>query len=351
MSDSTDTVVLRAGDLEATWVPAAGMVGASLRHRGEELLGQRGGLEAYVERGSTFGIPLLHPWANRLGADRFDVAGREVHLPARAAPIRRDEHGLPIHGLLAASPAWRVTAAEHGALTARLVFGGDLLELFPCPHELVVSVALRRARAGGDDLGRGRRAGARCRSPSAGTPTWRRPAPPARTGSSTCPRAATCITDERGLPTGATDPAAAERAPLGDRTFDDGYDELAAPVLALEGGGRRLAVTLGEGYRVAQVFAPPNQDLVALEPMTAPTDALRTGRGLRWAAAGEHFTRDLPARRRRPVSPPGRTSVLRRHRGQGRTFGARGAGAAAATGLSARRWSCARGRRGGRRRR
>jgi hypothetical protein len=36
---------LRAGDLEATWRPGHGMVGASLRHRGEELLGQRGGPE------------------------------------------------------------------------------------------------------------------------------------------------------------------------------------------------------------------------------------------------------------------------------------------------------------------
>ena len=61
-------------------------------------------------------------------------------------------------------------------------------------------------------------------------------------------------------------------------------------------------MTLGHGYRVAQVFAPPDQDLVALEPMTAPTDALRTGHGLRWAAAGEAFTatfrldvEDLPA--------------------------------------------------------
>ena len=115
MSDVTDTVVLRAGDLEATWVPAAGMVGASLRHRGDELLGQRGGLAAYVERGSTFGIPLLHPWANRLGAGRFGVAGREVHLPARAAPVRRDEHGLPIHGLLAASPR----VACHGGRARR----------------------------------------------------------------------------------------------------------------------------------------------------------------------------------------------------------------------------------------
>ena len=301
MSDSTDTVVLRAGDLEATWVPAAGMVGASLRHRGEELLGQRGGLAAYVERGSTFGIPLLHPWANRLGADRFDVAGREVRLPQRAAPVRRDEHGLPIHGLLAASPAWRVTAAERGAVTARLELGGDLLELFPFPHELVVAVALDERGLEVTTSVEAVRGSAvpvafgwhpYVAPPGAARADWVLDLPARRH----------LLTDARGLPTGATEPAGAEQARLGERTFDDGYDQLAAPVLALEGGGRRIAVTLGGGYRVAQVFAPANQDLVALEPMTAPTDALRTGRGLRWAAAGEDFTatfrldvEDLPA--------------------------------------------------------
>jgi aldose 1-epimerase len=288
MSDSTDTVVLRAGDLEATWVPAAGMVGASLRHRGDELLGQRGGLEAYVERGSTFGIPLLHPWANRLGADRFAVGDREVHLPPGAAPVRREEHGLPIHGLLAASRAWRVTAAEHGALTARLAFGGDLLELFPFPHELVVAVALDErglevstsveAVAGPVPIAFGWHP--YLAPPGAARADWVLELPARRR----------LATDDRGLPTGASEPVGAERAPLGDRTFDDGYDQLAAPVLALEAGGRRIAVTLGDGYRVTQVFAPANQDLVALEPMTAPTDALRTGRAVRWAAAGEAVT-------------------------------------------------------------
>ena len=59
---------LRAGELEATFHPELGMVGSSLRHRGEELLGQRGGLAKYASAGSSFGIPLLHPWANRLGS-------------------------------------------------------------------------------------------------------------------------------------------------------------------------------------------------------------------------------------------------------------------------------------------
>src|ERR1700743_2152669 len=63
------------GGLEAVFVPEAGMICCSLRHRGEELLGQRNGLRAYVESYSTMGIPLLHPWANRLGAAGLELAG------------------------------------------------------------------------------------------------------------------------------------------------------------------------------------------------------------------------------------------------------------------------------------
>src|SRR5204863_9213331 len=85
-------------DLEAAFVPNAGMVGCSLRHRGEELLGQRGGLARYVAERSTMGIPLLHPWANRLAATRFSVAGGDVDLDAAVPPPSLDGAGLPIHG-------------------------------------------------------------------------------------------------------------------------------------------------------------------------------------------------------------------------------------------------------------
>ena len=49
------------GGLEAVFVPEAGMICCSLKHRGEELLGQRDGLRAYVDHYSTMGIPFLHP--------------------------------------------------------------------------------------------------------------------------------------------------------------------------------------------------------------------------------------------------------------------------------------------------
>jgi hypothetical protein len=59
-------VTLVAGDLEAVFLPGYGMLGASLRHRHIEILRRVQDLEVAAAKGSTAGIPLLHPWANRL---------------------------------------------------------------------------------------------------------------------------------------------------------------------------------------------------------------------------------------------------------------------------------------------
>ena len=101
-----------AGGVEVAFVPDAGMVGCSLRHRGEELLGQRRGLRAYVADRATMGIPLLYPWANRVASRRFSVAGREVVIDPDATPLRLDPSGLPMHGLLTAAAGWEVERHE-----------------------------------------------------------------------------------------------------------------------------------------------------------------------------------------------------------------------------------------------
>jgi len=138
------------GGVEAAFVPGAGMVGCSLRHRGEELLGQRQGLAGYRSERIVFGIPFLHPWANRLSTRHFEVAGREVDLSSPDLPMRREEHGLPIHGLLAGSRDWCVAAAGADAggarLSAVLAFDArpDLLAAFPFPHTVRIDAGLDR---------------------------------------------------------------------------------------------------------------------------------------------------------------------------------------------------------------
>jgi galactose mutarotase-like enzyme len=290
MRRSPDVIELRAGDLAADWVPAAGMVGASLRHAGEELLGQRGGLAAYRERGSTFGIPLLHPWANRLGRWSFDVLGRPVRLEG-ARGARADEHGLPIHGLLAAAEGWSVLDAGEDRLRAAFDFSEpELLDAFPFEHRVELDVRLDPSAltvtttvlAGGDvpvPLAFGFHP--YLRIPGLERGRWDVRLPVRRR----------LVLDGRGLPTGAVEDVEPYAGPIGDRTWDDGFDRLVpGEPFVVAGAGRRIELDFGEGFPFAQVFAPPGQELVCFEPMAAPTNALVTGEGLRTVAPGQRAT-------------------------------------------------------------
>jgi aldose 1-epimerase len=284
---SAELVELHAGDLVAAYAPRLGMVCASLRHCGDELLGQRRGLEAYARSGSTFGIPLLHPWANRLGAWDLELLGRRVRLEGSRF-VRADEHGLPIHGMLAAAPGWTVLERTERRLRAAFDFDtAELLEAFPFPHRLELDVHLRP-----DGL----------ETTTVLIPTGDTPVPaafgfhpylqipgvPRSEWEIALPVRRRLVLDERGLPTGRTEDVEPYAGPLGDRTFDDGFDRLDdGRAFSVAGGGRRIEIAFGAGFPVAQVFAPPGQDLVCFEPMTAPTNALRSGQDLPVVAAGE----------------------------------------------------------------
>jgi galactose mutarotase-like enzyme len=271
------------GGIEAAFVPGAGMVGCSLRHRGEELLGQRGGLAAYVAERKTFGIPLLYPWANRLSQWRFPLAGREVAIDPGVTPLRRDEHGLPMHGLLSAARGWEVVRHEVTAggavLGARFDFAADdaLMAAFPFAHEIRLEAALNGAEltiattvlaTGEEPVPISFGFHPYLRLPGVERSEWHVEIPvreQLRLGPAM-------------LPTGERAPVAIEPGPLGSRTFDDAY--VAPPdgaPFALEGGGRRIELAFASGFPYAQVFAPPDDPLIAFEPMTAPANALVDG--------------------------------------------------------------------------
>ncbi|MBX3025988.1 aldose 1-epimerase [bacterium] len=286
----------RDADLHATFVPSLGMIGCSLRHRGDELLGQRGGLARYAASGSTMGIPLLHPWANRLAGTAYRIGDRAVAIDAANPRLHRDGNGLPMHGLLAAHPGWRIDDRGAGAggarLAATLDFAADpeLLAAFPFPHTLTIAVTLRERtleiattlRPTGDvavPIAFGFHP--YLTLPGADRATWLLQAPVRRRA----------VLDARGIPTGASAPGAIADGPLGARTFDDLFPALDAPTrFAISGGSRRLTVAFDAGYPCAQIFAPPGEPVICFEPMTAPTNALLSGDGLRQVAPGDVFT-------------------------------------------------------------
>src|SRR5262249_52980604 len=95
---ATAGIVSQGGALEAHFVPGANMLCHSLIHDGVQLLHAGRGVEAYAQRGKTMGIPLLHPWANRLSRPGYSVAGKAVTLPSPEGLYGLDPNGLPIHG-------------------------------------------------------------------------------------------------------------------------------------------------------------------------------------------------------------------------------------------------------------
>jgi galactose mutarotase-like enzyme len=93
------------------------------------------------------------------------------------------------------------------------------------------------------------------------------------------------VLDERKLPTGEREPADPVRGPLGDRAFDDAFTVDPAGAEFRAGDVR---VTFERGYPCAQIYAPPDDDVICFEPMTAPADALR--RDPPAVAPGESYT-------------------------------------------------------------
>jgi galactose mutarotase-like enzyme len=297
------TLVSPRGTLEATFVTGAGMVGSSLRHEGAELLDPRGGVARYAAQGATMGLPLLHPWANRLEGFRYAAAGRAVTLSTASGVLHLDGNGLPIHGLIPGRSRWEVTSAEAtpsaARLETRMVFSPDpaLLEAFPFPHEVHLDVTLRddallvatTLSATGDVAV----------PVSFGFhPYLCLPGVPREQWMIDLPVRQRLVLDQRQLPTGAREAVRIDPAPLAGRTFDDAF--LAPPVgesFTATGGGRRVAVEFVRGYTAAQVFSPPHAAFICFEPMTGPANALvRGGPDLRLVAPGARFTAEFAIR-------------------------------------------------------
>jgi aldose 1-epimerase len=280
------------GEFAARLAAGAGMVGCSLRHHGEELLGIGGGMTAYLRDGAVFGIPLLYPWANRLGGWSYAAAGRAVELEQSSPLLHGEEHCLPIHGALAATADWVVTGRgddDDGAwMVAELDYGAhpDLLAVFPFPHRLELAIRLGRSALG---IATGVIANRGSAVPvSFGFhPYLSLPGVAREEWEVGLPAREHLALDELQLPTGASQHLPAATFALGRRTYDDLFAVPAVPTrFSVSGGGRRVTVELRSGYPYAQIFAPADQPVICFEPMTAPVDALRSHDGLRVVPPG-----------------------------------------------------------------
>jgi aldose 1-epimerase len=99
------------------------------------------------------------------------------------------------------------------------------------------------------------------------------------------------LLNEQRIPTGALEDFAGFNDELGTNQFDDGF-ELLDPrsQFSIAGSGLKISLQMLSGYTHAQIFAPRDKEFIALEPMTAPTNALISGKQLRILKPGETFS-------------------------------------------------------------
>jgi aldose 1-epimerase len=281
---------LASGDLQAVFWPGFGMLGVSLKHRGAELLRRIDDLETAKSRGSTAGIPLLYPWANRLAALEYQAAGRDVSLDPNSTLLHFDDHHLPMHGVPWGQLAWEIIAAKPESLLARLDWSRpDLVAIFPFPHKLEIAASINPNSL---TLQNTVFAGANSSVPiSFGFhPYFGIPQLPRSQWRLQSPHMNKLQLDSRGIPTGTHESFGPFDSVLGDKSFDDGF-ALIGPhsSFTISGAGRQITVTFLENFPYAQIFAPKDKDFIALEPMTAPTSALTSGQGLQVVAPGGQF--------------------------------------------------------------
>ena len=195
-----------------------------------------------------------------------------------------------MHGVPWSLLSWIVTEARQDSVSARLEWStSDLLNIFPFSHhvELVVSIqpdglTLETTLVAGSESSVPVSFGFHpyLRIPELSRANWQLELPAMRK----------LLLDSSGIPTGDEKPFEGFNGRLNESSFDDGFALMHEPTsFTVAGATRRINVDLLEGYRYTQVFAPKDKDYIALEPMTAPTSALTSGRGLRLVGPGDRF--------------------------------------------------------------
>lgn len=299
--DGRYTVTLTSpSGVTASFLPFVGMLGCSFTHDGVELLAvdDAGGVDGYTAGTSMCGVPLLHPWANRLSRHGWHDAdtGGDVTLPPDSPFVHTDDHGLPIHGLGTALARWDVVAVRADATAARLHARFDArdvdgyLAVFPYPYTLDYQAVLADTtlrvtvtlRAVGD----------RAVPVAFGFhPYLHLPGVDRADWALDVPVRTRVELDDRMLPTGRTAPAATLDGPLGDSTLDDLFRDVRdGDRFTVSGGGRSVTVGLDRGWSHAVLWAPDDPVTVCFEPMTAAIDPFDGPFGCRRVAPGDAYS-------------------------------------------------------------
>lgn len=285
---SGTNVTLEHGDYRATVV----QVGAGLRtltRSGVDLVaGYEHDQMCTAGRGQV-----LVPWPNRIEDGRYTFAGRDFQLPLSEAKSGNAIHGLTRWVEWSLQDRTTQSARWECRLSPQPGYAGHLaLAVSYALSDAGLLVETSATNIGSDPVPYG-----------AGAHPYLTVGRPIDGCELRLPAATRCPSDPRGLP-GPPEPADAhgfdfrERRRIGAAVFDDAFGDLEYAGGRAEGelsdpdSGRSVRLWLDPSYRWLQVFSGEGQpDLarraIAVEPMTCPPNAFRSGVDLVVLAPGQ----------------------------------------------------------------
>jgi aldose 1-epimerase len=222
---------------------------------------------------------VLQPWPNRVGHGRYDFGGATHQLP-----LTEPENGNALHGL-AGWADWRVVHHDDTSATLR----HELVPQAGYPFALDLEAAYRLDGHGLHVAIAATNVGPAPAPYGAGHHPYFTLDRPADDLELVLPATTWCPMDERGLPSPAEAVEGSaydfrESRPIGDLVVDHPFGGLTGDTATLRHGDRAISVTLGEGCAWLHVFTcdthEPARRAVAIEPMSCPPDAFRTGTDL-----------------------------------------------------------------------
>jgi len=274
-------------ELELLVAPQLGNRAIALRVRGENILHfPFENVAAALGTRGLNGIPFLAPWGNRMAGGGFGANGRWFPFPGGENLLRTDANGLPIHGLLTASPLWQIEATRASETTAegvtRLAFWRypELMANWPFAHEYEITWRLAEGRLEVRIEVRNL-----CAEPmplALGFHPYF-VLPGVKRTNMVAHLPVRFETDSRLVPTGELTAAnLPDPIRLEDRKLDDGFTDLIRDaagnaifwVSEEKTAGKRIEVAFGPKYPAAVVYHPLGEDFICFEPMTALTNGV-----------------------------------------------------------------------------
>ena len=272
------------------WSAVLTEIGAALRVLA---CGSRAVVDGFAEERmcSGFrGLPLL-PWPNRIADGRYTFAGVEHQLP-----ISRVAENNAIHGLTLWQP-WRLARRE----TSRVALALDLAPQPGYPFALSLEVEYALGASGLEVTTRATNRGETDLPFGAGFHPYLLPRATLDAARLRVPASAYLVPDERGLPKDERTVAGTpfdfrDGDAIGDRRLDHCLGPLGTGDAAAELVLDDLVVWIDRRFHWVQLYSGDKLPIgerrrsLAIEPMTCPPNAFRTGRDLIVLHPGDDVT-------------------------------------------------------------